>query len=103
MNWVKRLKEKWSIRSTWQFVIVMVVFALTGTTVLIIKRPVVAYFSPDGEQNVWFSVAYYILILPMYNVILLFYGFVLGQFNFFWKYEKKIFKRFRRKHNDVST
>ncbi len=75
----------------------MVVFALTGTTVLLIKRPLVAYFSEDGEQNLWFSITYYILILPIYNVILLGYGFLLGQFSFFWEYEKRMLSRFSGK------
>lgn len=97
MSWIDRIKKKWSIESTKQFVIVMVVFALTGTTVLVIKRPIVAFFSEDGEQNLWFSILYYILILPTYNVILLGYGFLLGQFDFFWNYEKKMVGRFKRK------
>jgi hypothetical protein len=79
----------------------MIVFACTGFTVLLIKRPIVAFFSEDGEQNIWFSVAYYILILPTYNVILLFYGFVFGQFKFFWAYEKKMISRFRRTKKEV--
>ncbi len=100
MGWVSRIKEKWNIQSTWQFIIVMIVFACTGTTVLFLKRPIVAYFSEDGEQNMWFSIVYYILILPTYNVILLFYGFIFGQFEFFWSYEKKMINRFRRKKKE---
>ena len=97
MSWFERLKEKWNLKNTWQLVMVLIVFALTGSTVLLIKRPIVAYFSQDGEQNLWFSIAYYILILPTYNIILLFYGFVLGQFDFFWAYEKRMIGRFKRK------
>ena len=103
MNWIVRLKDKWNIQSTWQFIIVMVVFACTGFTVLFLKRPIVAYFSIDGEQSTLFSVMYYILILPAYNVILLFYGFVFGQFAFFWEYEKRMFRRFSRKKKAVAT
>ena len=104
MNWIKKLKSKWDIQSTWQFVIIMIVFACTGFTVLFIKKPIVAYFSPDGEQSTIFSVLYYILILPTYNAILLFYGFVFGQFSFFWAYEKRMINRFRfRKKADVKV
>ncbi len=41
----------------------------------------------------WFSVLYYILILPVYNVFLLIYGALFGQFKFFWEFEKRFFKR----------
>ena len=39
------------------------------------------------------SIIYYMLILPIYNVILLGYGFLFGQFNFFWEFEKRFFNR----------
>ena len=97
MNWTEKLKAKWKIESTWQFILIMVVFACTGFTVLVLKRPIVAYYSPDGEQSTWFTVLYYLLILPIYNVFLLFYGFVFGQFAFFWEYEKRMIGRFSRK------
>jgi hypothetical protein len=43
------------------------------------------------------------LILPVYNVFLLFYGFVFGQFRFFWNFEKRFFSRFSRRKNDTET
>ncbi len=48
----------------------------------------------------WASIAYYILILPIYNVFLLVYGFLFGQLRFFWDFEKRFFNRiFRSKKN----
>jgi hypothetical protein len=80
-----------------QVIIVMVVFACTGFTVLFIKQPVIDFFTNNGEQSGWFTFFYYLLILPIYNVILLVYGFLFGQFEFFWNYEKKMINRFKRK------
>lgn len=97
MSWIDKLKEKWGLTSLWQVVIVLVVFACTGFTVLFIKQPVIAFFTDGGEQSGWFTFFYYLLILPIYNVILLVYGFLFGQFEFFWNYEKKMLNRFRRK------
>lgn len=93
MSWIDRLKKRWNLKNTWHVVIVLIVFACTGFTVLFLKRPVVAFFAEDGEQPVWFSIAYYILILPIYNVILLIYGFIFGQFRFFWEFEKRMWNR----------
>lgn len=81
------------MKSTAQVVIVLIVFACTGTTVLLIKRPLFAYWFPDGDKPLWASITYFILILPVYNVFLLFYGFIFGQFKFFWEFEKRFFKR----------
>ncbi|MBX2946619.1 MAG: prolipoprotein diacylglyceryl transferase [Cyclobacteriaceae bacterium] len=92
-QWIEKLKSRWNLKSTGQVVLVLIVFACTGTTVLLIKRPLFAYWFPDGEKPLWASLTYFILILPVYNVFLLFYGFVFGQFKFFWEFEKKFFKR----------
>jgi len=97
MSWINRLKEKWKVKNSGQFALILIVFALTGSTVLIIKRPIVDYFTIDGEKSTIFNVIYLICILPIYNIILLFYGSLLGQFDFFWNYEKKMINRFRRK------
>ena len=92
-QWIEKLKSRWNLKSTTQVIVVLIVFACTGTTVLIIKRPLFAYWFPEGEKPLWASITYFILILPVYNVFLLFYGFVFGQFKFFWEFEKRFFKR----------
>lgn len=97
MKWIEKLKKKWGIESAWQFWIIMIVFACTGTTVVIVKKPAIAFLFPDGIQPMWFRIGYWIMILPIYNCLLLFYGFVFGQFNFFWNYEKRMIGRFRRR------
>jgi len=97
MNWIEKLKVKWGLTSNLQFVIIMLVFACTGTTIVLLKRPIVNYFSGEAGPTTVFTVTYYILILPIYNIFLLAYGFVFGQFEFFWNYEKKMLSRFQRK------
>lgn len=91
-NWVARLRERWGV-GTGQVFVILLVFACTGFTVLFLKKPVVAFFAGDGEQPLLFSVLYYVLILPVYNAILLVYGFLFGQFRFFWEFEKRFFGR----------
>ncbi|MEQ8580286.1 MAG: prolipoprotein diacylglyceryl transferase [Marinoscillum sp.] len=101
MSWLNRLQTRWNLKSGFQVVMVLIVFACTGFTVLFLKRPVVAFFTGDGEQNIWFSVVYYLLILPIYNIILLFYGFLFGQFRFFWEFEKRTFRRLTGKKDNA--
>lgn len=92
LGWMDRLAKRWNV-TPGRVIVILVVFACTGTTVLFLKRPVVAFFAGDGEQPLLFSILYYILILPVYNAILLVYGFLFGQFAFFWEFEKRFFKR----------
>lgn len=93
MSWLTRLQARWQLKSVFQVIIVLIVFSCTGLTVVFIKGPVLQFFFGEDPLPVWASIAYYILILPVYNIILLFYGFVFGQFRFFWDFEKRFFKR----------
>jgi hypothetical protein len=95
-RWSKKLQERWGVSAN-QVIIILIVFAFTGTTVLLLKRPVVGFFTGDAEPSLLFSVLYYILILPIYNVILLVYGFIFGQFKFFWHFEKKMIARMTKR------
>jgi hypothetical protein len=88
-----KLKDRWKLKNITQVLIVLLVFALTGTTVLLIKKPILDWVAPDGQRPFWFSISYFILILPVYNLLLLMYGFLLGQFTFFWDFEKRFIKR----------
>ena len=85
-GWMQRLGTRWGVGPGR-------VIVCTGFTVLFLKRPVVAYFAGDGDQPVLFTITYYILILPIYNIFLLIYGALFGQFKFFWAFEKRFFGR----------
>ncbi len=99
-RWIERLRQKWQLRSAWQVIIVLVVFTCTGFTVMFIKEPILRFLSGGQETSTLASVLYYIFILPIYNVFLLAYGFVFGQFRFFWDFEKRSFNHlFRRSKN----
>jgi hypothetical protein len=96
-TWIEKLKNRWKLNSIWQVIVILIVFACTGFTVLFIKKPLLELLAGENGRTVLASVLYYVFILPIYNVILLLYGFVFGQFNFFWEFEKRFFNRFRRK------
>ena len=92
-GWLERLAGRWGV-GVGRAVIILVVFACTGFTVMFLKRPVVAFFTEaEGGTPLLFSILYYILILPLYNVVLLIYGALFGQFAFFWAFEKRFFSR----------
>lgn len=92
-NWTEKLRNRWNLKNGWQVVVVLLVFACTGFTVLFIKKPLLTLLNVDSTANNQASVLYYILVLPLYNVLLLFYGFVFGQLRFFLAFEKRFFSR----------
>ena len=92
--WIGKLKDRWQLQSIWQVIIVLIVFACTGITVMLLKKPILTWLAGDQGNSTLATVLYYIFILPLYNVILLAYGFIFGQFDFFWRFEKRFLERF---------
>lgn len=92
--WFRKLQDKWKLKSLWQVVMVLVVFACTGMTVLWIKKPIFDLLGIDrSEGGVGKTILYLLLVLPLYQLMLLVYGFIFGQFGFFWEKEKQFLRR----------
>lgn len=87
-------KERWNIKSNWQVFVIIVVFACTGLTSSYISKPFLALFDISKENTSgWiYYPLYIILIFPFYQVLLVGYGFLFGQFTFFWAFEKKMLR-----------
>src|SRR2546422_2968923 len=92
MSWIQKLQQRWKAKSVWQVVAILLCFALTGTTIVWLMKPLLRLVF-GSEVPLWAKIAYYILILPVYNLVLLFYGFIFGQLKFFLEFEKRFFKR----------
>lgn len=87
-------KERWNITSDWQVVVIIIVFAVTGSTSALIAKPVLGLFGITKETiSLWFYYPLYIvMIFPVYQVLLVTFGFIFGQFKFFWAFEKKMLR-----------
>lgn len=93
-TWLEKLQEKWKLKSIWQVILVLLAFACTGMTVLYIKKPIFAFLGVEmGSGGFYKTVLYLLLVLPLYQLFLLFYGFIFGQFDFFWQKEKQFLRR----------
>jgi hypothetical protein len=92
-GYLLKLQTKWGLGSIWQVVLVLIVFACTGLTVMFIKNPLLELLGIDMSTGGFYkSFLYFLFVLPLYQVILLFYGFIFGQFAFFWEKEKRLAK-----------
>jgi len=91
---IDRLKSRWGIESTFQVLIILVVFACTGFTALYAKEFVFDLLGVTEEFPYWQRVLIWIVtILPLYNVFLFVYGTIFGQRKFFTWFLKKTFGR----------
>ena len=85
----ERMKTRWGV-GLWGMIAVLSAFALAGLTTLRLKGFVIGYILPDTAPG-WIQWAVYLIVmLPIYQVLLLGYGTLLGQFDFFWSKFKAI-------------
>ena len=94
---MKKLKERWNVSSNGQLTLIFIVFAITGYSSLQIAKPFLSLVGiPETFQPHWlYRVLRILLIFPIYQVLLVFFGFIFGQFAFFWEFEKKMLKRIK--------
>ena len=91
---MSNFKKRWNIKSNWQVFVIIVVFAITGSCSAILSKPVLSFFGIiRNETSAWlYWPLYIILIFPVYQVLLVTFGFIFGQFEFFWAFEKKMLR-----------
>lgn len=90
---LKRLQQKWNV-SGWQFFIILLVFAITGTTTAWLTRMITGWVGFTDETFwAWKWLLKIGMLLIGYQLILLTVAFIFGQFAFFWNFEKKMLRR----------
>jgi hypothetical protein len=87
-------KERWNITSNWQVFVIILVFALTGSTAAMISKPILHWLGVSKETHhiVLYLLLYILIIFPIYQILLVGIGFLFGQFKFFWAFEKKMLR-----------
>ena len=97
----KSLLKHMKIDSFFQFVLVMIVFAITGSLSLIVTVSLfeVLNLNVDSFSPLVFWPLRIIFIFFVYQVLLLIIAKPFGPFRYFWQFEKKILSRFGLKLN----
>jgi hypothetical protein len=97
---LNRLKEKWDIKSNFQIIVILIVFALTGSASIKFAEPVLYFLNINittFEDFLLGKVFYYLLriiiVFPIYQILLILIGTLLFQFKFFWQFEKKMLSK----------
>ena len=91
----KYFKNKWGLKSNFQLIIILIVFAITGSGSLYISAPVMDFFSEfiNFENNLTYWIVRFFVVTFVYQFVLLAVAFIFGQFNWFWNFEKRILKK----------
>ncbi len=89
----KKLQQKWNV-SGGQFIVILIVFAITGSTTAWLSALVTGWAGFTNETFwLWKLLLKLGMLLIGYQIILLTVAFVFGQFAFFWNFEKKMLRR----------
>lgn len=93
----KKLKKRWGIESNSQFWLVFSIFGITGTSMLFIKPPLFDFLGIHTDLHfLLYALLYVIIITPVYFIVLMIIGSLLGQYEFFSGFIKRMFTRFKR-------
>ena len=85
-----RFKQKWGISRAIDIILILVVFSLAGMSIVFVRVPVFQFLGIEDANMGIKTIVYLMVVFPAYQFFLLFYGFLLGQFHFFWEKEKKM-------------
>src|SRR5215203_4269933 len=88
---LKKLQRHWKVAGMDLFLILLT-FAVTGTFTAWVSKSITAWLDIEKYTFWWWGLKLLVLIMG-YQVFILMFGFLFGQFSFFWRYEKKILVR----------
>ena len=92
---MEKLKQRWNIEHNWEVIVILIVFAVTGSTASYIGKPILAFFniSPETLTTVGYWIIRILLLFIVYQIMLVCFGWLFGQHKFFWNFEKKMLRR----------
>ncbi len=95
-EFIEKLKKRWEVETLWHVVLILFIFSITGMTSLYVSNFFFEMIGVNGQTAVWKRVILWLVIeVPTYQILFLGYGFLLGQFNFVWRFEKKAASRIK--------
>ncbi|MBW2937988.1 diacylglyceryl transferase [Aureisphaera sp. CAU 1614] len=92
-NFVKRLKARWGVDTNWRVFVIFTVFAITGTTSAKFAGPLTEVLGITKELNpfVYWPIRI-IIILPIYKILLVIFGWLFGEYTFFKQFVLKMLR-----------
>ncbi|MFL2828904.1 MAG: DUF6787 family protein [Candidatus Puniceispirillales bacterium] len=77
--------------------IIFIIFALSGSGSLFVSSPILSVINLDSLITFYplYLLIRIIIIIPIYQIMLIIIATLFGQFNYFWKFEKKFLQRLK--------
>ena len=90
----KKLKQRWRVSDNWQFANIFLVFAVTGSTSAKITGPLLKTIPFIEQLEGWaFNIVYLFCTVIFYQFLLVFFGWLFGEFEFFWNFVSRLLNK----------
>lgn len=97
MGMLRKLQLRWGVKNLIQVVLILLVFTCTGFSVLFVEEWLMRLLGVPKDIPDWLRVLLFVVVtLPVYQLLLLFFGLIFGQLRFFLDFEKRFFIRIFR-------
>ncbi|MBE15690.1 MAG: prolipoprotein diacylglyceryl transferase [Cytophagaceae bacterium] len=90
-----KLYKRWKVSARWELIALFLVFAITGSTAGKLSDPLMQVLGLDRETTsgwIYWPVRI-IIIFPIYQILLVIFGWLFGQFAFFKEFAIKMASR----------
>jgi membrane-associated HD superfamily phosphohydrolase len=93
---IEKMKKRWGVESFGGLLLILFIFAITGITTLYVRKLAFDWIGIGPTTPLWLElVAWILIVFPSYQLLFLLFGFVMGQFEFVWNFEKKSLNRIK--------
>lgn len=94
---MEKIRSFFKVESNYQLFIINLVFAITGTSSLFVADYILDMLlvTQENYDNAFYWITRIILILPIYQILLIIFGMLFGEFSYFWRMEKKTLNKIR--------
>ena len=92
---MQKIRDFFKVNSNYQLFMVNLVFAVTGSPALYLADIIlinISFIENTSSKALYWSVRIF-LVIPLYQVLLIFVATLFGEFKYFWNIEKKMLKR----------
>lgn len=95
-EFIEKMKKRWGVETFGGLLLILLIFSVTGMSTLYVRKIVFDWIGIGPATPLWMEIIAWILVVfPAYQLLFLFFGFITGQFQFVWNFEKKSLNRIK--------
>lgn len=99
MSFIEKVKKRWGVESNGRLIKIVILFAVTGSSTVWVRKPIFAYlnFNTETVSPLIFWPVRILSIFILYQFLFLAWGWLFREYKFAKWFVGKMTKRFRRK------